>query len=165
MVVLGLEISLGAVGIARMAVDSRASLGDMGRLNSEAVLGEHRIIGHVNAAHVPVDGIAVLGVLELEHILLLLGGRELDANTTAVVVGAPAFLVVSTARREGMHVTDSISDRPRVDGRIQVVDDVDASTIAADNAAVGGSGKRGAKGGQGGNGNDLGEKHCGFGKD
>lgn len=154
MVVLRLEISLRAVGITRMAVDRRAGLRDLGRFNGEAVLGEDRLRGQVDAAHVPVDGVGALGVLELEDVFLLLGGGQLDADATAVVVGAPLLLEGSTARREGMHVTDSISDRPRVDGGIQVVDDADASTFATDDGGEGG-----AEGGQGGKGEDLGEHH------
>jgi hypothetical protein len=138
MVILRLEVSLGARRVASSAVDAGAVGASLARLDGETVLGEAGVGAHIDAGHVPEDGVAGLGVLELQHVGLILGHGQLDGDAAAVVVALPRFLVVAAARREGMHVTDSIRHRPRVDGGIQVVDDVDAAAAVATSDGAGG---------------------------
>ncbi len=138
MVVLGLEVGLGTRSIAGMAVDSGAVVTGLAGRNVEAVLSEggSRTV-HVDAGHVPEDGVTTLGVLKLKHISLVLAGGKLDGDTTAIGVGLPGFSVGSAARREGMHVANTIGNRPRVDVGIHVVDDGDtAAAVTSDNGRL-----------------------------
>lgn len=165
MVIVGLEVSLGAGSVAGSTVDRGTVVGGAGGSHGETVLGEDVVPAEVDAAHVPVDGVTGLSVLELEHVGLLLGVGQLDGDATTVVVGLPGFLVVATVRRKGMHVTDSIRNRPRVNGFTQVVDNVDTAA-ALDRV---GSGESSSEAGKSGQSDSLGEHHfeCGglFGKE
>lgn len=165
-VVLGLQISLGALRVASLAVDRGAVVAGLGGLDGETVLDELGVGAHVDARHVPEDGVAGLGVLKLQDVVLVGLGGQLDGDTAAVVIFAPRFLVGAAARRKGLHVTSATGDRPRVDGAFEVV--VDADAAAATAAAVGGGGVAGLDGvgegcGEGserGHGkSDLGEHH------
>lgn len=152
MVILGLEIGIGTVLIPRMAVDRRAVLRRLGRLNRKPVLGELGVSAHVDARHVPVDGVTALGVLELQDVVLVRLGGQLDGNTAAVAVGLPGLGVGATVRREGLHFSSSIGDGPRVDVEPHVVDNFDAA-VAGGGAVTGLDGTVGegrSEGGQGG---------------
>lgn len=137
MVILGLKVGLGAGSVAGMAVDGGAValVTGLGGGDGEAVLGKLRLDAEVDAGHVPEDSLVGLGVLELEDIGLVGLGGQLDGDAAAVVVGAPLLGVGAAVRREGMHVADSISDRPRVNGLVQLVDNLHAAT-----AGLGGGG-------------------------
>lgn len=158
MVVLGLEVGLGTRRVAGMAVDSGAVVTGLAGRNVEAVLGEGRSSTvHVNGGHVPEDGVTSLGVLKLKHISLVLAGGKLDGDTTAIGVGLPGFSVGSAARREGMHVANTIGNRPRVDVGIHVVDDGDtAAAVTSDNGRLRESRGEGSKGSSN---ESLGEHH------
>jgi hypothetical protein len=157
MVIVRLEVSLSASSIAGTTADGgTVSISGRGS-DGETVLGESGVRTEVDAAHVPEDGVTGLGVLELEDIGLVRLSGQLDGDATAVVVGLPGFLVVATARRKGMHVTDSIRNRPRVDGVAQVVDEADAATAGA--IAFDGSGESRGKAGKSSKSKSLGEHH------
>lgn len=158
MVVLGLEVGLGTSSVASMAVDSGAVVTGLAGRNVEAVLGEGgSVTVHVDAGHVPENGLTTLGVLKLKHISLVLAGRKLDGDTTAVGVGLPGFGVGSAARREGMRAANTIGNRPRVDVGIHVVDDGDtAAAITSDNGGLRESRREGSKGSSN---ESLGEHH------
>ena len=159
MVIVGLEVSLSAGSVAGSTVDRGTVVARVGRGDGETVLGEDVFPAEIDAAHIPVDGVAGLGVLELEHVGLLLSVGQLDGDATTVAVCLPGFLVVATVRRKGMHVTDSIRNRPRVNGFAQVVDNVDT---AAPLDRVG-SGESSGEAGKSGQSDSLGEHHfeCG----
>lgn len=160
MVVLGLQVGLGAGSVAGLAVDGGAVAAGLGRLNGEAELGELGVGAHIDAGHVPEDGVAGLGVLVLEDIGLVRLGGQLDGDATAVGVGAPLLGVGAAARREGMHVADAISDRPRVDGLAQVVDDLDAASRGGGVvAALDDMGQGSGEGSKGSSEEGLGEHH------
>lgn len=164
MVVLGLQVGLSAGSVASLAVDGGAVAARLGRRNGEAVLGELTAGSHIDAGHVPEDGVAGLGVLELEDVGLVGLGGELDGDAAAVAVGAPLLGVGAAARREGMHVADAISDRPRVDGLAQVVDDLDAASGGGGGgvaAALDDSGQGGGEGSKSSSDEGLGEHHFG----
>lgn len=127
-VVIGLLVGLLAVGVASRAGHGGAVAATRGGNDAEAVFDEVGVGAQVDGGHVPEDGVAGLGVLELQDVGLGLGGGELDGNATAVVVGLPAAGVGSAARRKGLHVTDSIRNRPRVDVGSNVVDNGDTTT-------------------------------------
>lgn len=130
-VILGLQVSLSALGVTSLAVDRRAVAVGLGGLDGEAVLGELGVAAHVDARHVPVDGVAGLGVLELQDVILVGLGRQLDGHAAAVAVLAPRLMVGTTARRKGLHISSTTGDGPRVDSVVQVVDDLDAAAAAA----------------------------------
>jgi len=165
-VVLRLQVSLSTLRVASLAVDRGAVGAGLGGLDGEAVLGELGVGAHVDARHVPEDGVARLGVLELQDVVLVGLGGQLDGDTAAIAVLAPRFLVRAAARRKGLHVTSAIGDRPRVDGAFEVVVDGDAAAATA--ASVGGGSVAGldgvgegcGEGSEGGHGkSDLGEHH------
>lgn len=164
LVVIGLEVGLSALSVTSLAVDRRAVVTLLGRSDGESVLGESRVTAEVDAGHDPVDGVTTLSVLELEDIGLALSGGQLDGDTTTVVVGLPGLGVATTARRKGMHVTDSIRNRPRVDGSVaHVVGDGDAAgarrgTVATNHVVAEGVGKSRGSGGQSGSEDGL-EEH------
>ena len=137
-VVLGLEVGIGTGLVPSVAVDRRAVGTSLGGLNGEPVIGELGVGTHVNARHVPEDGVTALGVLELEHVGLVGLGGQLDGDTTAVAVGLPWLRVGTAARREGLHVSSSIGDRPRVDVVFQVVDDFNTAAATASGGGVAG---------------------------
>lgn len=117
-----LEVSSGAAGIAGLANSRRAgSRLARGRQDGKAVLGEFRVGAHVDAGQIPEDGVGGLGVLELEHVGLVRGGGQLDGDTTAVGVGAPALGEGATVGGEGLHGTDVAGDGPGIDVLIEVV--------------------------------------------
>lgn len=160
MVVLGLQVGLGAGSVAGLAVDRGAVAAGLGRLDGEAELGELGVGAHVDAGHVPVDGVTGLGVLKLKDVRLVGLGGQLDGDAAAVGVGAPVLGVGAAVRREGMHVADAISDRPRVDGLAQVVDDLDASSRGGGvAAALDDMGQGSGEGGKGSSEEGLGEHH------
>lgn len=136
-VVLGLEVGFGTVLVPSVAVDRRAVGTSLGGLNGEPVVGELGVGTHVNARHVPEDGVTALGVLELEHVGLVGMGGNLDGDTTAVAVALPWLRVGTAARREGLHVSGSIGDRPRVDFVFQVVDDFNTAAATSGGGVAG----------------------------
>lgn len=163
-VVLGLQISLGALRVASLAVDRGAVVAGLGGLDGEPVLDELGVGAQVDARHVPEDGVAGLGVLELQDVVLAGLGGQLDGDAAAVAVFAPRFLVGAAARRKGLHVTSATGDRPRVDGAFEVVVDGHAATTTAVGvggvAGLDGVGEGCGEGSEGGHGeSDLGEHH------
>lgn len=134
-VISGLEVRSGASGVTGLANSRGASGGLIGRHDGEALVGELVAAGlHVNARHIPEDGIASLGVLELEDTDLLWLEGQLDRDATAVGVGAPCLGVGATVARDGLHGTDVAGHGPGVDVLGQVVGDRDTAAITADDA-------------------------------
>lgn len=156
-VVLGLQVGFGTRLVASMAVDTGAVLAGLGGLDAEAVLGELGVASHVDARHVPEDGLAALGVFELQDIVLAGISSQLKRHTTAVVVGLPLLGVRATARREGLHVSSTTGNGPRVDVGLHVVGDCD--TTAATALGRHGSGESRSESGQGGEETELVEHH------
>lgn len=157
-VVLGLQVGIGTRSVASMAVDTGAVLAGMGGLDAEAVLGELGVAAHVDARHVPEDSVAALGVFELEDVVLVGLSSQLDRHTTAVAVGLPLLRVRATARREGLHVSSTTGNGPRVDVVLHVVGDGDTTTAAT---ALGrrSSGEGRSESGQSGEETELVEHH------
>ena len=157
-VVLGLQVGIGTRSVASMAVDTGAVLAGMGGLDAEAVLGELGVAAHVDTRHVPEDSVAALGVFELEDVFLAGLSSQLDRHTTAVAVGLPLLRVRATARREGLHVSSTTGNGPRVDVVLHVVGDGDTTTAAT---ALGrrSSGEGRSESGQSGEETELVEHH------
>lgn len=154
-VVLRLEVGIGTALVPSVAVDRRAVSTSRGGLNGEAVIGKLGVGTHVNARHVPEDGVTALGVLELKHIGLVGLGGQLNGDTTAVAVGLEWLRVGTAARREGLHVTGSIGDRPRVDVVFQVVDDFNTAAVTS----LDGVGESCRESSEGSSETELGEDH------
>lgn len=158
-VVLGLQVGFGARVVTGMAVDAGAVLRGLRGLDAEAVLGELGVAAHVDAGHVPEDGVTALGVFELEDIILVGIGSQLDGDTTAVAVGLPLLRVRATARREGLHVSGTSRNGPRVDVVLHVVGDGDTTTIST-TLLRHSSGEGRGEGSQSGEETELVEHHC-----
>lgn len=163
-VVIGrLEVGSGTVGVTGLADSSRARGGitaGVSGLDGEAVLGEDRVGAHIDAGHVPEDGVLGLGVLELQDVLLGLVGGQLDGDTTAIGVGAPLLAESAAVGGDGLHGTDVLGHGPGVDVVVQGVGDHDGatgSTVTAGDHAGGQS--RGQSGEGSGNADSLGEHH------
>lgn len=159
------EVGIRAGGVTGLAdgLGARRGLAH-GREDGEAELGELGVDAHVDAGHVPEDGVGGLGVLELEHVALVLGGGQLDGDAAAVRVGAPLLRVGAAVGRQGLHGADIFRDRPGVDVMGQVVGDQDRArrgngVVAAD-VGVDARGEGGGQGGEGGGeAEGLGEHH------
>jgi len=135
------QVGSGAVLVIGLA-DGRGAGGRLahGGNNGETVLGELRVGLHVNAGQIPEDGVGgTLGVLELEHIVLVGIGGQLDGDTATVGVGPPGLGVGATVSGQGLHGADGVGHRPGVHILVQVVGDQDG-------AAGGGAGAVAATG-------------------
>lgn len=163
--------AVGGVVISRLEVSGRASgvasladgLGARGRLISgldgETKVGELGAGAHVDTGEIPEDSVTGFGVLELEDVVLLRVGGQLDGDTTAVGVGLPLLGVLATVGRDDLHGANLISDGPGVDVLVEVVGDLDAAaggTITANDAVGEGRGNGGEEGSKA---ERLGEHH------
>ena len=162
-VILGLQVRLGTLLVPSAAVDTGAVLAGLGGLDREAVLGELGVAAHVDARHVPEDGVAAFGIFELQDIVLAGGGGQLDGHATAVAVGLKLFRVGAAARREGLHVSSTTRDGPRVDVLPQFVENLHAAAAATAGLVTSldghGVGEGRSESGQGGEETELGEHH------
>ena len=160
MVISGLEVSGGAGGVTSLANGLGASGGLISGDDREAEVGELVVASlHVDAGHVPEDGVAGLGVLELEDIVLVLVEGQLDRDTAAVGVGAPGLGVDAAAALDGLHGTDVAGHGPGVDVLGEVVGDLDTAAVTADHALHTLGKGRGDGGEEGSKAESLGEHH------
>ena len=147
-VVIRLQVGSRAVAISGLANGSRA-LWAAG-LDGEPELGELRIGPHVDARHVPEDGVLRAGVLELQHVVLVGNRGQLERNAAAIGIRAPVLLVVAALRRKLMHVSGGVGYGPQVNRDVQVVDDFDATAGTRDDGggrvAGGRQGRQGRRG-------------------
>lgn len=162
MVISGREVSGGASGITSTADGLGASGALARRHDGEAELGELVVASlHVNARHVPEDGVTGLGVLELEDIVLLGVKGQFDGDATAVGVGAPCLGVDATTASDGLHGANVAGNGPGVDILCEVVGDRDTAAVSANHLAadhvLGKS--RGDGGEEGGKAKSLSEHH------
>lgn len=162
-VIGGLEVGLLAGIIVGLAAGSRAGLvvaAVVGGLDGEAVLLEDGVGVHVDAGQVPEDGVAGLGVLELQHIRLVLVRGQLDGDTAAVGVGAVLLGEGAAVGGDGLHGTGLVGDGPGVDVLVQSVGDQDLAAGGGGVAADDGRGQsRGQRSEGGSKANSLGEHH------
>jgi hypothetical protein len=165
LVVGGEEIGVGTGSVTRLAGSRRAVTRVVGG-NSKAGCSECGVAAHVDARKIPVDGGLDQGVLVLQDVRLVLGGGHLDGDTATVGVEAPILRVTFSARGQSDHIAvGRVTDRPKVDGLVHVIDDADA-TASAGGGAVSVTGLNGgrnssgqcAKGGEGSE--SVGEHHC-----
>ena len=162
-VVVREQVSIRASGVAGSADGRGARGGCVSGLNRKAILGELGVRAHVDARQVPEDGVDGLGVLELQHILLVGVGRQLDGDTTSVGVELPGLGVDTTVGGENQHGTGDVGHGPGVDVDIQVVGNqngtASSDVVAADlvGQAVRERGGHGSEGGS--NAESLGEHH------
>jgi len=98
----------------------------------------------INGGHIPEESFTILGIFELNDTVPVLTGRDLDGDTTTVVVGDPLLAVV-TSGAEGLHLAGVIGDGPQVQVGTHVVDNL-KTTTAVRIAGLNGTGFAGANG-------------------
>jgi len=134
------------VRISTVGVTSRAGSGRAARVTGgdrETRGNEGRIRVEVDGGKIPVKGLTLLGVLELEDTVLVGGGGHLDGDTAAVGVDLPVLAVGAATGAEGLHVTGARRSAPDVDIGAQVVDDLDAAGARRSGAGAGAGASRG----------------------
>lgn len=94
--------------------------------HGEANLGEEGALAHVDARQIPEDGRRGEGVLELQDLVLVGLGRDLDADATPAGVDAPV-LNVGAAGVQGHHLAHILADGPQVEFAVHVVHDGDTT--------------------------------------
>jgi len=170
------------VGVIRVLVRLRAarvtgfasssSAAGVARDNREAGSNEFRGRIEVDRGKIPVKGLTLIGVLELENAILAGTGGQLDGDTAAVGVGLPVLAVGAATRVDGLHVSRVLGGGPQVDASVQVVDDLNTSARSGGSAGASAGGCAGGvvashvgtgHGSSGGSKNarneDVGEKH------
>lgn len=135
MVISGLEVSGRASSVTSCA-NGRGASGSLIRRNDREAEVRELVVAslHVDARHVPEDGVTGLGVLELENVVLLGVEGQLDGDATTVGVGAPCLGVGATAASDSLHGADVSSNGPGVDVLGEVVGDLDTAAVTADYA-------------------------------
>jgi len=131
-----------AVGVTSLA-GSRRAAGVTGS-NGETLGDEVRVAIQIDGGKIPVKGLAILGVLELEDTVLVGGGGHLDRDTATIGVDLPVLAVGAATGVEGLHGTGVERGAPQINVGIQVVHDLDTSRArgsgASTSACGGGSG-------------------------
>lgn len=134
-VISGLEVSGRASSVTSRA-NGRGASGSLIRRNDREAKFRELVVAslHVDARHVPEDGVTGLGVLELENVVLLGVEGQLDGDATTVGVGAPCLGVGATAASDSLHGADVAGNGPGVDVLGEVVGDLDTAAVTADHA-------------------------------
>jgi len=135
-------VRISTVDVTRLAGSGRAARVTRG--DRETRGNEGRIRVEVDGGKIPVKGLTLLGVLELEDTVLVGGGGHLDGDTTAVGVDLPVLAVDAATGAEGLHVTGARRSAPDVDIGVQVVDDLDAAGARRSGAGAGATRGRGS---------------------
>jgi len=130
-------VGISTVGVTSLAGSRRAARVTGG--DRETRFDEVRVGIEVDGGKIPVKGLTLLGVLELEDAVLAGGGGQLDGDTAAVGVDLPVLAVGAATGAEGLHVTGVLRGAPEVDIGVQVVDDLDAARARRRGAGAGAS--------------------------
>jgi len=147
------------VGVTSLAGSGRAARVTGG--DGETIGNEGRVGVEVDGGKIPVKGLTLLGVLELEDAVLVGGGGHLDGDTTTVGVDLPVLAVGTATGAEGLHVTGAGRSAPDVDISVQVVDDLDAAGARRRSGGGIGAGHVGAGHGGSSGSKDAGDKNVG----
>lgn len=129
-------VRISTVGVTRLAGGRRAARVTGG--DRETRGDEGRVGIEVDGGKIPVKGLTLLGVLELENAVLISGGGHLDGDTAAVRVDLPVLAVGAATGAEGLHVTGAGRSAPDVDIGVQVVDDLDTARARRSGAIIAG---------------------------
>lgn len=130
-------VRISTVDVTSLAGSRRAARVTGG--DRETSGNEVRVRVEVDGGKIPVKGLTLLGVLELEDAVLAGGGGHLDGDTAAVGVDLPVLAVGAATGAEGLHVTGAGRSAPDVDIGVQVVDDLDAAGARRSGAGAGAS--------------------------
>ena len=153
--IIGVLVSLGAVGVARLT-SSSITAGVAGD-SRKTVLDEFRRSVHVDGRKVPEELVRVQSVLELEDAVTFLRGGHLDGDTTTVGVGLPLLAVSAATGGESLHITGLSGGGPEIDVGAQVVHDLNIT--AARRVVADAVGKSSGSGSQDAGDDNVGEDH------